>query len=563
MATFISQESLLQKMREDPTGFFNEYSVVSTGGDIGTRITYVIETGRVVSDWTYGMDEYYLNPDHLDPRTWIFFTLADNYGTNSIDDFFDLNSGSSYTGYKGGSVVRLFTVHTWIQDNTSGGDPAQVAYRNKSKLQATSKSKTVEGSTQAVDYSCNDITNVVNAPVFGNVTYGTNFATAAEAYSEDPTEENYEAVKELLKLSLNPPYSDEDDPTEDPEDGRSDDDDTKGGEGGKERDYDPVPIPPLPTITAAGAGFMTLYHLTQPEMAVFADDLYADNIWEAIKQFFSDPMDFIAGCHILPFTPGSSESWYPVFGNTTWPHSYQRVNPGMVDIPMGSIAINEYWGSAYDYAPYTKLLIWLPYCGYKDLNPDEVMGKTITVTYRVDIATGACVAFISIGVVGQTGPQVPRVIAQMTGNVATPVPVSSVSYDSAIRNAINLVATGASLAVGAAVAPAAAGVMAAGALASAATSTVTSGKPNVSRNGTIGASTGYMGVQTPYLLRIIPRLSLPTDYRSLKGYPSNMGGTLAAFTGYNEIADIKIEGINCTDAEYEEIERLVKEGIYV
>jgi hypothetical protein len=64
-------------------------------------------------------------------------------------------------------------------------------------------------------------------------------------------------------------------------------------------------------------------------------------------------------------------------------------------VDCGTAFINEYWGSYLDYSPYTKIEIYLPYIGIKELSPDNFMGKNVHVEYHVDLLTGAAVAFIS------------------------------------------------------------------------------------------------------------------------------------------------------------------------
>ena len=52
--------------------------------------------------------------------------------------------------------------------------------------------------------------------------------------------------------------------------------------GGQNREYDPVPIPPKPEITAVGAGFTTLYRPTAAILKLLAGELYSDNTIQII-----------------------------------------------------------------------------------------------------------------------------------------------------------------------------------------------------------------------------------------------------------------------------------------
>lgn len=348
-----------------------------------------------------------------------------------------------------------------------------------------------------------------------------------------------------------------------------------GGDGGKKRSYDAIPIPGLPTVTVAGAGFFTMYKLTQAEMGVFAREVFADDLHSILVNYFANPMDFIAGCAIVPFTPPGQTMYYPKFGLYVWPSQYCKVDNQFVVINCGDITLDKYWGSCFDYSPYTKIRIWLPYIGYKDIDADDVMGQRIHVEYHCDCCSGACVAFISTGVVGETGPQIPRVLAQFSGNCLVQVPTSVGSFDSAVTNAISILTAAAGVALSAGAGGLIGGkelaadvgehnfIGMASSLENASMNAVVGAKPEVTRNGAPGSTVGYLGVQTPYIIRTIPRQSLPDNYKDLKGYPSNLGGNVGDFPGYLEVMDVRLNNIPATEDETAEIYDLLKGGIIV
>ena len=357
---------------------------------------------------------------------------------------------------------------------------------------------------------------------------------------------------------------------------------------------DPIPIPDLPPLSAAGAGFITLYKLLPSEMQQFADECFDDSVWDILKHFFNKPADFVAGITICPFTPHGLTRWKPKFGTHTWSHSYTMVDDTFVSINCGSIHVQPFYNNCFDYSPYTKLTLWLPYIGYRDIDADDVMGHNINITYHCDCLSGACVAFISIDAVGPSGPDIPRVLYQFNGNVLTQVPVDSVSLDSMVSAAIGLagaaLTTAAVIATAGAAAPAAAAegagagsaAVAGGATMTAAekgaamtavnakmgltastANAVQSMKPRTSHGGAMSSTAGYMGVQKPYLIKHIPMQSLPAGYVDLYGYPCNMGGKLGDFSGYTEVDDIQLNNIPATIPEISEIYQLLKGGIII
>ena len=341
-----------------------------------------------------------------------------------------------------------------------------------------------------------------------------------------------------------------------------------GGDGDHQGHYDPIPIPGLPTIGPNSAGFVYMLRLQQTEMARFARNLLAPNWWNELKNFFADPMDFICGIMIVPYIPTSQHRVYPKFGENTFDTAFDQVYQQYTAIDCGSIAVNKYFGSCFDYNPYHKLLLWLPYIGYRELDPDEFVGKAIHVVYHCDCLTGDCVAFVSS--IAGSGYDVPfeRVVAQYSGNCGVRVPFGTQSFDSAIQASVQLLGGAVGLiAGGAGGAAIAAGEISASQIAnSVAGSTiqaVNGGKISTERSGTAGATAGYLSVQKPYLLRTVMQQSLPENYKALEGYPSNIAGPLRLFSGFAGVESINLNGIAATKDELDEISALLRGGVFI
>lgn len=349
------------------------------------------------------------------------------------------------------------------------------------------------------------------------------------------------------------------------------------------RTYDPVPIPGLPTVTAVGAGFTTLYRPSEAILRLLASELYSDNAIQIISNFFSDPYDMIAGLSIVPFmvpVSGRAKHRIGLFESNI---AMDVISNQFVTVNCGDILIEPYYNSFLDHSPYTRLILWLPYIGYQEIDPDEIMGQMLNITYHCDCLSGACTAFVNSGVVGETGPQIPRVIAQFSGNCSVQIPTAAASYDNLIASSINILTTAVSAGVGQVSAAASMATMQSDSYtqedldAVHAKSAVSGGqsligcagdvvramKPTVTRNGTPGSAAGYMGVQKPYLIKIVPRNSIPDDnaFMSIKGYPSNKTGTLSEYSGFCVVEDIQLNNVPATIGEINEIYDLLKGGV--
>lgn len=343
--------------------------------------------------------------------------------------------------------------------------------------------------------------------------------------------ELYVAVKGL--------YSDSDDPY--------DDDSDDGGGNGSDDGDDNIDIPNLPDLSAVDTGFINLFTPSIPQIKALARFMWSTDFFDNIIKLWTDPMQVILGLSIVPVTVPTAGAAEVTVGNVSTGVSMNKASSQYVSVDCGSIKVNEYYGSYLDYAPYTKISIYLPYCGTHALDCDEVMNETLHVVYHVDILSGACVAFIKVG---------NKVLYTFTGNCATNIPVTGENFSRMVTGAINATAMlGATALSGGAAAP----ITAAG-LASTAATVMTS-KPDVEHSGSVSGSTGLLAIQKPYLIRERPRACVPRYQNKFLGYPSFTYKKLSDLSGYTEVEEIHLEKMTCTEAEAEEIIDLLEKGV--
>ena len=393
-------------------------------------------------------------------------------------------------------------------------------------------------------------------------------ATYDDSYSFTCVGLDYEMLDTAFGGEFEPEETD--DPNEEPDEPGGGESGEGGGEGDHSGEEDDIPDPGLPPIGAADAGFVHMFKLTLTDIVSFAQTMFHPTTWQAIKDWFSDPMDFISGVMLLPFEPAGDSAKYPKFGSNIWPQAFTLVSNQFYRLDCGHLTCRKYYDSFLDFDSYTKVKIYLPYVGYRDLIADEVMGNDLHVYYNIDVATGDCVAFIEVN----DGEHV-QITYQFQGNCGMRVPYGRQSFDAAVSASMNMLggAAGTALAVGGAavasggvLAPAAAGIAAAqiaGQIGSMTASAVSGQKRTMERAGSIGGSAGYMSVQYPYLIRQIPNQSRPGNYKMLHGYPSNIGGTLGSFSGFTSLESILLDGVNATETEKREIMEVCKGGIII
>lgn len=345
-----------------------------------------------------------------------------------------------------------------------------------------------------------------------------------------------------------------------------------GGDGSFDNKSDPVDFTELPSLSVVDSGFAGLFKPTLSQLNALANYLWNEDInFDQLKKLVANPIDLLISLTIMPVDPPTAGSENIKVGFIDTGISINKIENQYMAIDFGSLEVKEYYGNALDYSPYTKISIYLPYIGLKQLNTDDVMKKTLALRYNVDLFTGACVAEIKAG---------ESVLYTFTGNIANQIPLNAESFNSFLSGLIQAaasvgvaiashgtsVATQGAAEAGEATAMAARGAQTASNLASmnaALTSAgaVATSKPDILHSGSMTANNGYLSGKTPYLIYEVPRACIPENYQTFVGYPSNITKALSEVTGFTVVDSIHLENIPATDRELAEIERLLKGGV--
>lgn len=354
------------------------------------------------------------------------------------------------------------------------------------------------------------------------------------------------------------------------------------GNGDFDRTSDEIPAPELPTLTATECGFVTLYSPGLNTLLQFCNYLWSDNLWVAVQKWFADPSQIMVGLGIVPVQVETNGTFYHKVGTVEFPVPMPLVKSQYQEFDCGSLEVKHFWGSALDYAPYTQIQIYLPYIGVRELNTDEIMGKTLSVKYHIDLYGGGVVAFVLVN---------NSVRYQYSGNCMQQIPISSANYSELIANLVQLACV-----VGTGIAAAGAGATAyaneaasesigtaavessddfgaglanwignggAGKLLNCTVQTIMSNKPRIERTGSLGAVTGQMAIQKPFLIITRPEQSLPENYKHYNGYPSNITSRLGDLTGFTQVENIRLNDIPATQPEIIEIYDLLQKGVII
>lgn len=323
-----------------------------------------------------------------------------------------------------------------------------------------------------------------------------------------------------------------------------------GQDGSGDNSSDAIAIPNLPTISASSCGLVDMYKLTLEQTKQLANFLWSNftEFSENVKKIFSEPMDAIISLSLSPINPDTGNDTEIKIANINSGVSGKKILNQYVTLDCGTINIPLYWGSALDFSPYTKATIYLPLIGNQVINIDDIMGKSVSVKYNIDLLTGSCVAFIICN---------DSVMYSYSGNVISQLPLSGKNaldiYKALITSVVN---TGLAIGTGGA----SIGAQSIATLSSSGINVLGS-KESVQRGGQITSTAGMLGVKYPIITILRAEQSRPKEFKTFKGYPSNLYERISELSGYTEIEYIHLDGINALDSEKEELEQLLKTGV--
>lgn len=321
-----------------------------------------------------------------------------------------------------------------------------------------------------------------------------------------------------------------------------------GGDRPTDDDGEPVDFPALPSTSVINTGLISLYNPDAAQLRSLAGVLWGNDFEQSIKKVLNDPFDGLIGLSMIPFSPTTSGSISCDIGNFDTQIAMPLVNAQYYTLDCGSITVSENWRNALDYNA-TTIEIFVPFVGFRSLNIQDCMGKTLSLKYNVDILSGSGVAILKCG---------DKCLYEWPCNVAYNIPLTGSNKAALYTGLIQVALSGAGgLAAGGAM----------GAVGGAATSAInvaTHAQSDVQRSGAVVSNTGALGEFTPYIVIHRPKQSLAQNFKSFKGYQSNMTLQLGSCSGYTEVEYIHLTGINgATDTELNEIETLLKNGVII
>lgn len=361
---------------------------------------------------------------------------------------------------------------------------------------------------------------------------------------------------------------------------------------------------------ASATNFITLYNITPEQLEVLGGVLWnsiasydpSNPSNSALYNFYvqlgndvtgtfdtSAILNYFISLRVYPFSVGTLPNLTTASGNELF------IGNGRVGIPIQSTIriLTSTIGLldagdvlAQPITPYndfrdyynSTVTAFLPYCGTVELNPTEVLNKTLHCYYAIDFYTGECTAYITVE------DTIEYIVGVSNGVIGVQIPLSASSQTQLNARHTMDYATNARLLsstlfnIGGLINPikeADYGAMfgEGGAFHNIANNLISVFETEALRQSRSGVSAPYLSggnngtsffmPDSAYLQIRRGTYTRPKNYGHTVSYPNTTSGKLHSYSGFTICNNVDVSGLNCTAEEQNEIKRLLESGIYI
>ena len=294
---------------------------------------------------------------------------------------------------------------------------------------------------------------------------------------------------------------------------------------------------------SAGIGVLTsTFKMTKERLVQLGQFLWGSNIFDKFSLVNNNPIENIISCKSIPInTDGANQEI--VLGNVATGVNGEKISNNFAKQTIGSIAITEHYHNFLDYAPYTNVILYLPYIGFKELDTTLVMNKTLQVIYTVDAITGGCLAQVYVNSVR---------LYEFTGNVGIDIPITASNRAQVEAGYIQAGVGATASALG-------------GNIGSAVTSLLNSATSQYHYSSTGNPSPMCVAStnRTCYVILDRPNYQNLKAFNHTRGRKCYLSKTISTLKGFTICdSNIDLSGINATDTEKEEIVNILSTGFF-
>lgn len=288
----------------------------------------------------------------------------------------------------------------------------------------------------------------------------------------------------------------------------------------------------------------TCYELSVERLNNIAIKLWSEDFFSNILLLNNSPIENILSCKLLPLSLSGNESTVKI-GNVDMGINGNRLSKTVYRYNIGTITIPRISNMGFlNYAPYTSIVIFLPFIGFKELNTSDIMGRNISVDYIVDVITGACKAIITVN---------NYQCYEFDGNCGIDIPLTAGNRSQVemgyVKAAVGVVSNIASKNIGGAISSGISGAMQ---------------QYHYSTNGSYSPATGAYEDRTCFVIIDRPLYTEVSKFGHTKGYKCQLSKTIGSLKGFVKTTEnVDLSNISAPEYCKKKILDLLSSGIYV
>lgn len=316
----------------------------------------------------------------------------------------------------------------------------------------------------------------------------------------------------------------------------------------------PPPQPTYPSPSENGIGLLTTtYNMTASNIQALGRFMWGNDTWiNKLKALNFSPIENVVGIKIMPIAISGTPSVVYI-GNVDTNITGDIVTNAPI-YTLGEVTITGRYQNFLDYKPYTSMLIFLPFVGFVELDPQYVTNKTLKVMYSYDLITGLCNAMLFVNDVYVESHQ---------GNCGVDIPLMA---SNRAQLEVGLATSLASTAIGLAATPAASAAKATAGAVSSVLQDVSSYATGLhsQRQGGYSPTLAWTETRECFIVVETPNAAYPLTYEHDYGKPCMATYSISQLTGFT-VCDqtVDLSGISgATEKEKEMIKSILTNGFY-
>ena len=286
------------------------------------------------------------------------------------------------------------------------------------------------------------------------------------------------------------------------------------------------------------------YELSVERLNNIAIKLWSEDFFSNILLLNNSPIENILSCKLLPLSLSGSETTVKI-GNVDMGINGNKLSKTVYRYNIGTISIPRISDMGFlNYAPYTSIVIFLPFIGFKELNTSDIMGRNVSVDYIVDVITGACKAIITVN---------NYQCYEFDGNCGIDIPLTAGNRSQVemgyVKAAVGVVSNIASKNIGGAISSGISGAMQ---------------QYHYSTNGSYSPATGAYEDRTCFVIIDRPLYTEVSKFGHTKGYKCQLSKTIGSLNGFVKTTEnVDLSNISAPEYCKKKILDLLSSGIYV